>query len=56
MNYNAQIIKKLETLEKRANTLKANAKTFTKIGTANALQANARILRAALKAQGIIQG
>jgi hypothetical protein len=56
MNQDSKLIKMLETLEKRASTLKANAKTFTQVGRANALQANARILRASLKSQGIIQG
>ena len=47
-------IKHLETLEKRAETMKARAVTYTQIGKANALQASARVLRGALKAQGII--
>jgi len=47
--------KHLITLEKRAATLKAKAKSFTDIGKANALAANARLLRQTLTANGILK-
>ena len=50
----AKLVKHLATLEKRAQTMKARAISYTQIGRANALQASARILRATLKDQGII--
>ena len=54
MNTNAKLVKKLETLEKRAATMTATAKTYTEIGRANALRATVRDMRGALQAQGII--
>ena len=54
MNTNAKLVKNLKTLEKRAATLTAKAKTYTEIGRANALRATVRIMRGALQAQGII--
>lgn len=54
MNTNAKLVKKLETLEKRAATMTATAKTYTEIGRANALRATVRIMRGALQAQGVI--
>ena len=54
MTANQKLIAKLETLEKRAATLAANAKTYTEQGRAGSLKATARHLRASLVAQGIL--
>jgi hypothetical protein len=47
-------IKNLLICEKRAKTLKEKAKTYSEIGTANALQAHCRITRKTLEKLGVL--
>jgi hypothetical protein len=49
-----KVVKQLIALEKRANTLRAKAKSGTEVSAANSMLFRARILRASLVAQNMI--